>query len=145
MYVMVIAVVVLAVVLVQKDTVPGSKGKPILSRPKRIAIIGAGTAGLTDLKSLKNAGFEDITVFEKSSFIGGTWNPEKGYPGLTAQSSTPTIEFVDHQFDSSVSFEFPTRDDMHKYLKDYAKKYDCIATHPTEYDCIEHDSCHLRR
>lgn len=38
----------------------------------RVAVIGAGTAGLCAAKNCAQVGF-DVTVFEQSSAIGGTW------------------------------------------------------------------------
>jgi ribulose 1,5-bisphosphate synthetase/thiazole synthase len=44
-----------------------------LSRPvKRVAIIGAGSAGIIVAKYMKEAGFE-VRVFERNEAIGGTW------------------------------------------------------------------------
>lgn len=45
-----------------------------------IAIIGAGPSGLVAFKYLHQAGF-NVTVLEKMSKIGGTWNIDKGFPG----------------------------------------------------------------
>jgi len=39
----------------------------------RIAIIGAGMSGVCVAVKLKQAGFHDITLFDKGDDIGGTW------------------------------------------------------------------------
>jgi len=48
----------------------------------RIAIIGAGVAGLGMGYYLKKAGFESFAIFEKARDIGGVWR-ENTYPGIT--------------------------------------------------------------
>ena len=48
----------------------------------RIAIIGAGMSGIAAVVKLHQAGYSDITVYEKSSRVGGTWR-ENTYPGLS--------------------------------------------------------------
>jgi cation diffusion facilitator CzcD-associated flavoprotein CzcO len=51
-------------------------------RPMRIAVIGAGASGIMAVIKLRDAGFEDVTVFEKEGDLGGTWRDNR-YPGLT--------------------------------------------------------------
>ncbi|MBV8305534.1 MAG: FAD-dependent oxidoreductase, partial [Acidimicrobiia bacterium] len=46
----------------------------------RIAIVGAGFAGLGTAIRLRQEGIEDFVVFEKSSDVGGTWW-DNSYPG----------------------------------------------------------------
>jgi cation diffusion facilitator CzcD-associated flavoprotein CzcO len=40
---------------------------------KKVAVIGAGAAGLISAKTMSEAGF-DVTVFELGSCIGGLWD-----------------------------------------------------------------------
>ena len=71
----------------------------------RIAIIGAGIAGLTTLKALIQAG-ESAMVFEKSGNIGGIWNfnpdlPDGGgpaYESLHTNTSKQMTAFSDFPF-----------------------------------------------
>jgi cation diffusion facilitator CzcD-associated flavoprotein CzcO len=51
-------------------------------RGPRVAIIGAGMAGILSTIELGKAGFEDLTVYEKGDRVGGTWR-ENTYPGLS--------------------------------------------------------------
>ena len=51
----------------------------------RVGIIGAGVAGLTTAKVLKQAGHE-VTVYDKAPDVGGVWSRSRRYPGLTTQS-----------------------------------------------------------
>lgn len=48
----------------------------------RIAIIGAGMAGILAGIKLREAGLTDFRIYEKAGRIGGTWR-ENSYPGLT--------------------------------------------------------------
>jgi len=41
------------------------------SRDLRIAIIGAGVAGLSAAQRLKDLGYRDITIYEKEDRVGG--------------------------------------------------------------------------
>jgi cation diffusion facilitator CzcD-associated flavoprotein CzcO len=52
-----------------------------LEKP-RIAIIGAGMAGILSGIKLAEAGFDDFTIYEKADRVGGTWR-ENSYPGLS--------------------------------------------------------------
>lgn len=47
----------------------------------RLAIIGAGMAGILSAIKLNEAGLTDFTVYEKGDQLGGTWR-ENTYPGL---------------------------------------------------------------
>lgn len=49
--------------------------------PVRVAVIGAGVAGIGLGVRLRQAGI-DFTIFEKASEVGGTWRDNR-YPGLT--------------------------------------------------------------
>lgn len=48
----------------------------------RVAIIGAGMSGIAAVVKLRNAGYTDLTVYEKTDKVGGTWR-ENQYPGLS--------------------------------------------------------------
>ncbi|MGH9078657.1 MAG: flavin-containing monooxygenase [Acidimicrobiales bacterium] len=51
-------------------------------RPLRVAVIGAGMAGILSAIKLTEAGITDFTVYEKADRVGGTWR-ENTYPGLS--------------------------------------------------------------
>ncbi len=48
----------------------------------RIVVIGAGMAGILSVVKLREAGFTDVTVYEKRDRVGGTWR-DNTYPGLS--------------------------------------------------------------
>jgi cation diffusion facilitator CzcD-associated flavoprotein CzcO len=47
----------------------------------RFVVIGAGMAGVLAAIKLREAGFGDVTVYEKADRLGGTWR-ENTYPGI---------------------------------------------------------------
>lgn len=47
----------------------------------RFAVVGAGMAGILSAIKLREAGFDDFTVYEKAARVGGTWR-ENRYPGI---------------------------------------------------------------
>ena len=49
---------------------------------KKFAVIGAGMAGILAAIKLREAGYRQVTVYEKADRIGGTWRDNR-YPGLT--------------------------------------------------------------
>lgn len=51
------------------------------ARPLRFAVIGAGMAGILATIQLAEAGFTDVTVYEKGDRVGGTWR-DNTYPGI---------------------------------------------------------------
>jgi cation diffusion facilitator CzcD-associated flavoprotein CzcO len=50
-------------------------------RDLRFIVIGAGVSGLLCAIKLKEAGYSNVTVFEKSQRLGGTWRDNR-YPGV---------------------------------------------------------------
>ncbi len=94
---------------------------------KRIAVIGAGAAGLCSAKYLKAAGF-DVTIFEIGSEIGGMWRYQNdnglsnAYRTLHINTSRTVTRFHDLDFDDGVQ-SFPDHADMHRYLMKYAKHF----------------------
>lgn len=59
----------------------------------RIAVIGAGWAGLQCTQRLREIGVEQVDVFERYEDIGGTWSPHLRYHGLQIHSSMTVTSF----------------------------------------------------
>ncbi|WP_405164578.1 flavin-containing monooxygenase [Nocardia sp. NBC_01499] len=87
----------------------------------RIAIIGAGVAGLTTAKVLIQAGHE-VTVFEKAPDVGGVWSGSRRYPGLTTQSPKTQYSFSDFPMPRDFP-EWPTGPQVQQYLAAYATAF----------------------
>ncbi|MET9675154.1 FAD-dependent oxidoreductase [Streptomyces sp. NPDC006482] len=88
----------------------------------RIAVIGAGAAGLTSAKQARAAG-HDVVAYESHDDLGGIWNPDShgAYAGVRMQSSRMSMPFSDHP--PRFSAHFPTLADVHGYLRDYADRF----------------------
>ena len=52
-----------------------------VARDLRVAVIGAGVAGIAAVIKLRERGLHDIVVYEKADRVGGTWR-ENTYPGI---------------------------------------------------------------
>ena len=87
---------------------------------KRVAVIGAGAAGLTSARWLTDAGLEP-TVFERTSAVGGLWRPDTGlaYPSLRTNTSKQKTAFSDLAFDAAAP-DHPSRDQVLAYIERYA-------------------------
>jgi cation diffusion facilitator CzcD-associated flavoprotein CzcO len=99
-----------------------------LAQQRRVAIIGAGPAGLVTAKTMKDKGFA-ITVYEKGSVVGGTWvfDNDNGrnflYRNLHINTSKKLTAFAGLPFDSETQ-RIPDHRDMARYLAAYARHFD---------------------
>lgn len=53
-----------------------------MTKQLRTIIVGAGMSGILAAIRLREAGQNDVAIYEKADRIGGTWR-ENRYPGLT--------------------------------------------------------------
>ncbi|MGC3981066.1 MAG: NAD(P)-binding domain-containing protein [Steroidobacteraceae bacterium] len=92
---------------------------------QRIAIIGAGPAGLAAAKYLKQHGFEPV-IFEQGGSVGGQWSGDAAYSGVWPAMHTNTSRvmtaFSDlpHAPDAPMH---PSNRQMHAYLQNYAREF----------------------
>ena len=87
----------------------------------RVAIIGAGVAGLVTAKVLRQAG-HSVVVFEKAPDVGGVWSASRRYPGLTTQSPKQQYSLSDFPMPKSLP-EWPTGAQVQEYLASYAQHF----------------------
>ncbi|MEA9588538.1 SDR family NAD(P)-dependent oxidoreductase [Xanthomonas sp. WHRI 10064A] len=94
---------------------------------KRIAVVGAGPAGLVMAKSLLEEGHQP-DVFDRQADLGGVWllhtqNKRAGaYRKTRFQTSKHTSAFSDFE-GASTDGHFHGVADMHRYLRDYAEHF----------------------
>jgi cation diffusion facilitator CzcD-associated flavoprotein CzcO len=88
----------------------------------KIAIIGAGVAGLASAKVLQQAG-HDVTVFDRTPDVGGVWSATRRYPGLTTQSPKAQYSLSDAPMPDDYP-EWPTGEQVQAYLAAYADRFD---------------------
>jgi cation diffusion facilitator CzcD-associated flavoprotein CzcO len=87
---------------------------------KRVAVIGAGAAGLVSARWLIEAGL-DAVVFERTGAVGDLWRADTGlaYPSLRTNTSKQKTAFSDLPFDAALP-DHPSRDQVLAYLERYA-------------------------
>ncbi|MFC8827004.1 flavin-containing monooxygenase [Streptomyces sp. NPDC057137] len=91
----------------------------------RIGIIGAGVAGLTTAKVLKQAGHE-VVVFDRTPDIGGVWSETRRYPGLSTQSPKTQYALSDFPMPKELP-EWPSGAQVQGYLAAYARHFELEA------------------
>jgi cation diffusion facilitator CzcD-associated flavoprotein CzcO len=87
----------------------------------KIAIIGAGVAGLCTAKVLDRLGHE-IAVYDKTPDVGGVWSATRRYPGLSTQSPRDTYAFSDFPMPKDFP-EWPSGAQVQSYLAAYATHF----------------------
>lgn len=95
---------------------------------KRVAVIGAGAAGMCAAKTLLSDGFH-VTVFEATSGVGGTWAYSSKptpwtsmYESLRCNIPSPIMAFREEPFPPG-TLTFPGHESVLKYLQDYADRH----------------------
>jgi cation diffusion facilitator CzcD-associated flavoprotein CzcO len=96
-------------------------------RARRVAILGAGPAGICVARHLLEEGFE-ITVYEKGSHIGGLWVYENdsgessAYRTLHINTAKAMTAYQGYPFPPEVQ-AYPDHVEMRRYLDDYADHF----------------------
>jgi len=87
---------------------------------EKVAIIGAGVAGLSTARQLLAEGF-DCVVFDRNSEIGGVWSD--GYLNFGVQVQRELYEFPDWPLPENTP-NFTPGPIIQEYLQDYADHFD---------------------
>jgi hypothetical protein len=87
----------------------------------KIAIIGAGFAGLTTARHLRDFGHQ-VTVFEKVHDVGGVWSTTRLYPGVSTQNGKDTYCLSDFPMPKHYP-EWPSGQQVQEYLNSYADQF----------------------
>ncbi len=87
----------------------------------RFIVIGAGMAGILAAIKLREAGFDDFTVYEKADRLGGTWR-ENTYPGIACDvpSHLYSYSFAPNP---SWSRQFSPGAEIQAYFEDVARRH----------------------
>ena len=89
-------------------------------RQKSVCVIGAGVSGLVAAKTFAARGHR-VTILERSSDLGGVWEPARSYPDVQTQSPKELYRYTDKPMPDSYP-EWPKGPQVHAYLTDYAKE-----------------------
>ncbi|MDI3315737.1 MAG: NAD(P)/FAD-dependent oxidoreductase [Mycobacterium sp.] len=110
----------------------------------RFVVIGAGMAGVLAAIKLREAGFTDVTVYEKADRLGGTWR-ENTYPGICCDvpAHLYTYSFAPNPEWSHV---FAPGPEILAYLDSVAHRYrvDGLIRYGREVRRLEHDGTRWR-
>ena len=87
----------------------------------KVAVIGAGFAGLSTAKVLKRCGHQ-VTVFEKEPDVGGVWSASRRYPGLTTQNVRSTYALSDFPYPADYP-EWISGEQVQRYLESYVEYF----------------------
>jgi cation diffusion facilitator CzcD-associated flavoprotein CzcO len=87
----------------------------------RIAIIGAGVAGLATGKVLTEAGHE-VEIFDRTPDVGGIWSRTRRYPGVTTQSPKAQYSLSDFPMPRDYP-EWPSGAQVQSYFAGYATEF----------------------
>jgi cation diffusion facilitator CzcD-associated flavoprotein CzcO len=88
---------------------------------RHVVIIGTGFAGLAMGIKLKKAGFDDFTILERSSDVGGTWR-DNHYPGAACDVPSHLYSFS-FEPNRRWSRKFSPQKEILEYLRHCARKY----------------------
>jgi cation diffusion facilitator CzcD-associated flavoprotein CzcO len=133
-----------------------------MRRSLRVAVIGAGAAGLAAARELRREGHAPV-VFERSGGVGGTWmyDPraeEDGghhsslYESLRTNLPREVMGFLDFPFAATPGSldtrRFPRHEEVLRYLQEFARRFDLyglvrFGTEVTAVDVLQ-DRHHWR-
>jgi cation diffusion facilitator CzcD-associated flavoprotein CzcO len=90
-------------------------------RPLRFAVIGAGMAGILAGIKLREAGYQDFTLYEKADRVGGTWR-ENTYPGISCDVPSHLYSYS-FEPNPDWSHRFSPGDEIENYFEGAARKH----------------------
>jgi len=90
----------------------------------RLAVIGAGMAGILSAIKLDEAGLTDFTVYEKADRLGGTWR-ENTYPGLACDVPSHLYSYS-FALTPEWSHRFSPGAEIYGYFERVAREHDVV-------------------
>jgi len=88
---------------------------------RRIIIIGAGPGGICAAIGLRQAGYDDITILEKATGVGGTWW-HNSYPGCACDVPTHLYSFS-FELNAGWSRPYATQPEIQRYMEHVVDRY----------------------
>jgi cation diffusion facilitator CzcD-associated flavoprotein CzcO len=93
-------------------------------RRVHIAIVGAGPGGICTGIKLKEAGFHDFVILERSDGVGGTWRRHV-YPGCACDIPSPVYQYS-FELNPGWSRPYASQPEILHYLEHCAEKYQIL-------------------
>jgi len=97
-----------------------------IASDRRVAVLGAGPAGITCSRWLKQYGFEPV-IYEAAASLGGQWNSSSAtsgtWTGMRTNTSRVLSAFSDFDHPPGTPV-YPSQAQMLEYLKRYAREFD---------------------
>src|SRR5437763_1070409 len=101
------------------DTTPTPQAAP--RRKPSVVIVGAGFGGIAAAIELHRHGFQDVTILERASDLGGTWF-YNSYPGAACDVPSHLYSFSFAQRRDWSRLCSPQQE-IHDYLRDVARSH----------------------
>ena len=103
-----------------------SNDAPTYSHVKRIAIVGAGVAGLQLAERLQKVDGTHVTIFESTNKVGGVWS--SNYADFGLQVPKELYEFPAFPYPKDKAWSrFPKGPEVHEYIEAFAAAFDLNA------------------
>lgn len=90
----------------------------------RFVVIGAGMSGILSVIKLREAGFDDVVVYEKADRLGGTWR-ENTYPGIACDVPSHLYSYS-FALNPDWSHRFSPGAEIQAYFEDVARRYEVV-------------------
>jgi cation diffusion facilitator CzcD-associated flavoprotein CzcO len=100
-----------------------------------VVVVGAGPAGLASAAALGRRGVAAL-VLEQANAVGSSWRGR--YDRLRLNSSRPFSKLPHSRYPRGTGL-FPSRDEMIRYLEDYADRERIEVRLGTRLECIDRD------
>ena len=97
----------------------------MLTRNLRVAVIGAGFAGMGAAIALQDSGITAITIYERGHDFGGTWR-DNTYPGCACDIRSHLYSFSFFR-NPDWTREFPQQPEIEAYRRAHASRYASIS------------------
>jgi cation diffusion facilitator CzcD-associated flavoprotein CzcO len=101
----------------------------------RVAIVGTGFSGLAAAVRLRQAGEDDVVLYERASDVGGTWR-DNSYPGCACDvpSHLYSLSFAPNP---GWSRAFSPQPEIHRYLQDVARDHGVLPQIRFDHALVE--------
>ncbi|HMM76325.1 MAG TPA: NAD(P)/FAD-dependent oxidoreductase [Gammaproteobacteria bacterium] len=103
-----------------------SDASSLSPRALRVAVIGAGMAGILSAIKLRETGYTDVTVYEKADRLGGTWR-ENTYPGIACDVPAHLYTYS-FEYNPDWSHVFAPGEEIRRYFERVARKYEVLPS-----------------